>query len=138
MKNYLFLFSLLLLTCSFTHESFTVQPLATTDALNPGGAYAMFAGKFGGKITREEIASHQQLTVDGCAKGSRIFTFTLKVRSGGKSVFFQTDSPKLTRAMHAKLKTLSTGDTFEFSRMKAYLPNGKDMVDVQGRKFTVI
>lgn len=40
--------------------------------------------------------------------------------------------------MIAQLKSLSKGDSFEFQRTKAHLPNGKDVVDVHAKKFIVV
>jgi hypothetical protein len=40
--------------------------------------------------------------------------------------------------MQNKLKSLSAGDYFEFSQIKAYLPNGKDVVEVSAKKYFVI
>ncbi|GJM31075.1 MAG: hypothetical protein DHS20C18_00760 [Saprospiraceae bacterium] len=140
MKKLLFSLSVLFLTCSFVSgPSATQVSLATAElkTMPPGGAYAMFAGKFGGEVSKKEIASHQKLTVEGCARGSRIFTFTLDITKNGKTSSLNTESDELTKEMLTKLNALSTGDTFIFRKMKAYLPNGKDVVDVQGRKFTV-
>lgn len=139
-----FLFSgiLLLLTCSFS-EGPGLNPGSTTGAsamseLRFGGAYVIFAGKFGGEITRKEIARHHDLKVDGCATGSRIFTFTLDVTKDGKTTSLETKSNVLTKEMVTHLTSLMPGDEFEFRNTKAYLPNGKDLVDVHGRKFIVV
>lgn len=129
-KKLLLLSTVLLFTCSFVGNQVIPMP--------PGGAYAIFSGKFGGEITKKEIAEHQKLSVDGCAKGSRIFKFTLEVTKNGKTSSFQNDSNVLTKEMITKLKELSPGDAFEFTKTKAYLPNGKDVVDVHGKKFVVV
>ncbi len=134
MKSYSCLLSLLVLLTS----SFTLHDDVVSKNLLPGGAYAKFAGKFGGEITPTEIADHCTLTVDGCAKGSHIFTFAVKITSNGRSVTLKTDSNELTEVMHTELKKLSPGDSFKFVQMKAYLPNGKDVVSVLSRTFTVV
>jgi hypothetical protein len=135
MKNtikHLFLsVSILLFTCAFIEKpAVTMTP--------PGGAYAVFAGKFGGDITKKEIAENQKLSVEGCARGSEIFKFTLNITKNGKTNSYQSESNILNKELISKLKELSPGDAFEFTKTKAYLPNGKDVVDVHGRKFVVV
>lgn len=103
-----------------------------------GGAYLLFAGKFGGEVSKKEIESQHELTVEGCAKGSKIFKYTLVVTKGGQSSTYQSSSAMLTSEMQTKLRSLSAGDSFEFSQVRAYLPNGKDVVDVSAKKFFVI
>lgn len=103
-----------------------------------GGAYVVFAGKFGGDITQKEIESHSEVKVEGCAKGSRIFQFTLCVTKNGKTSTLTNKSNILTDEMATQLKSLSKGDSFEFQQTKAYLPNSKDVVDVHGKKFVVV
>ncbi len=103
-----------------------------------GGAYLLFAGKFGGEISRKEIAGHSEVRVDGCAKGSQIFQFTLHITKGGNTVALKSKSNVLTADMIAKLKSLSKGDYFEFRNTKAHLPNGKDVVNVHARRFYVV
>lgn len=115
----------------------TTGPEAATEA-DYGGAYVVFAGKFGGDITRKEIESNTEVKVEGCAKGSRIFQFTLSVTKGGKTSTLTNKSNLLTDEMAAQLKSLSKGDSFEFQQTKAYLPNSKDVVDVHGKKFVVV
>jgi hypothetical protein len=141
-KKFLFSGILLLLTCSFSEgPALNPEPATGAAALREvpfGGAYIMFAGKFGGEITRKEIARHHDLKVDGCATGSRIFTFTLDVTKDGKTTSLETESNVLTKEMVSHLTSLMPGDEFEFRNTKAFLPNGKDVVDVQGRKFVVV
>ena len=103
-----------------------------------GGAYLLFAGKFGGDVSKKDIEAQRELAVDGCAKGSRIFKYTLVVTKAGQSTTYQSASNVLTGEMLNKLKNLSAGDYFEFSQVKAYLPNGKDVVDVSTKRFFVI
>ncbi|MCW5923544.1 MAG: hypothetical protein KIS77_14465 [Saprospiraceae bacterium] len=112
-------------------------PAAAIEA-DYGGAYVVFAGKFGGDITRKEIESNTEVKVEGCAKGSRIFQFTLSVTKSGKTSTLTNQSNALTDEMAVQLKSLSKGDSFEFLQTKAYLPNSKDVVDVHGRKFVVV
>ncbi len=146
MKNkvkHLLYLTLMLLPASFL-ASFSVP--ATTPATNPGavmevdygGAYVVFAGKFGGDITRKEIESHSEVKAEGCAKGSRIFQFTLSVTKNGKTRTLTNKSNLLTDEMATQLKSLSKGDSFEFKQTKAYLPNSKDVVDVHGKRFVVV
>lgn len=141
-KKTLFSGILLLLTCSFSEApALNPESAAGASALRElpfGGAYVIFAGKFGGEITRREIARHHDLKVDGCATGSRIFTFTLDVTKDGKTTSLKTESNVLTKEMVTHLTSLMPGDEFEFSNTKAYLPNGKDVVDVQGKTFVVV
>lgn len=49
-----------------------------------GGAYLVFADKMGGEISPEKIRTQCELAVAGCAKGSKIFSFTLLVIKSGK------------------------------------------------------
>lgn len=140
--NFLLSGAVMLLACSFTGSPVvhpeTTSEVSAIDAVPVGGAYLMFAGKFGGEITRKEIAEHQDIQVDGCAKGSRIFKFNLDITQGGKVTSLQSETGTLTKAMLTKLKSLSSGDAFEFKKTKAYLPNGKDVVDVHAKKFVVV
>lgn len=130
-KHLLLSVSVLLFTCAFIEKP-------TVITTSPGGAYAVFAGKFGGEITKKEIAENQKLSVEGCARGSKIFKFTLDVTKNGKTTSYQSESNILNKELISKLKELSPGDAFEFTKTKAYLPNGKDVVDVHGRKFVVV
>lgn len=112
-------------------------PEAVTEAPY-GGAYLLFAGKFGGDISRKEIASHSEVRVDGCAKGSQIFQFTLYITKDGNTVSLKSKSNVLTTDMIAKLKGLTKGDSFEFRNTKAHLPNSTDVVDVHAKRFVVV
>jgi len=143
MKNkvkHLLYLTLMLLPASFL-ASFSV-PATTSieekEATSVGGAYVVFAGKFGGDITQKEIESNSEVKVEGCAKGSRIFQFTLSVTKNGKTSTLTNKSNVLTDEMAAQLKSLSKGDSFEFQQTKAYLPNSKNEVDVHGKKFVVV
>lgn len=117
-----------LLLCSF----------AESPALPMGGAYLVFAEKTGGEITAKQIATQRELKVDGCARGSRIFSFTMEITHNGKTLTYSSDSNALTTTMIATLKSLKAGDYFEFKKTKAYLPNGKEVVEVHSRKFVVV
>lgn len=130
-KNFLFATSALLLTCSFT-EITRLNPPAPA-----GGAYVVFAGKFGGEITKQEMEGQTSLGVDGCARGSRIFQFTLEVKKSGRTSTYSAKSNNLSNEMTSALRSLSVGDEFEFKNMKAYLSNGKDVVDVHGKAFKI-
>ncbi|MBK8503549.1 MAG: hypothetical protein IPL46_15855 [Saprospiraceae bacterium] len=142
MRKNLVLAALLLITCSFVKgpDGRLADPASTSGLgkIYYGGAYLMFAGKFGGEITRKEITQHQSLTVDGCAAGSRIFKFTLDITTKGKTNSLQAESNNLTEDMLSHLNELRPGDEFEFIKTKAYLPNGKDVVDVMGKRFVVV
>lgn len=145
MKNVVCLSSLFvigLLLCSFSGNRATPMPFAETEAVvefpDFGGAYLVFAGKFGGDVTKKQVMAQTKLGVDGCAKGSRIFTYTLKVTHAGKTSSYSCASNVLSADMIAALKGLKTGDTFSFKNIKAYLPNGKDVVDVHSKAFTVV
>lgn len=131
MKNkgiYLLNLAVLLLLCSFT-------PVNKEGA---GGAHLLFANRYGGEITKAEIAGHKSLKVEGCARGSRIFEYTLTITKKGKTIVFSNQSNTLTDEMLSQLNGLSRGDEFQFSKTKAYLPNGKDVVDVHSSKFVVV
>jgi len=145
MKNILmlmFLSATTLAICSFTSSSNSFPDLEIEESivkdLPVGGAYLIFAEKFGGDVTRKQIEGQCELEVRGCAAGSRIFTFTLKVTHAGKTVSFDSKSNALTQEMQKKLRSLQPGDEFRFLKTKAYLPNGKDVVDVHSRKFVVV
>lgn len=131
-----------LFTCSFNASDAT-PPGSNTNAVNinslpVGGAYLTLAGKYGGNISKKELQGSCTLAVNGCAHGSRIFQFTLVVTQNGKKTSYETQSSSLNQDMIAKLKSLSAGDEFEFKGTKAYMPNGKDVVDVRSEKFVVV
>lgn len=133
-KHLLYL-TLILLPASFL-ASVSDQAINTIEA-DYGGAYLVFAGKFGGEITRKEIESHSEVKVEGCATGSKVFQFTLYVTKSGKTSTLKGKSNLLTGEMLDQLKSLTKGDSFEFQHTKAHLPNSKDVVNVHGRKFVV-
>lgn len=104
-----------------------------------GGAYATFAGKFGGDITRKDLMLNSEVGVAGCAAGSLIYTFSLHINfeSEGKSDVFKGTSHLLTTDMLKNLRSLRQGDTFEFKDLRAHLPSGSE-IDVIGRIFTIV
>ena len=110
---------------------------AAFDADIFGGAYLLFAGKFGGELTKKDIANTRTLSVEGCAKGSVIFEFDLKITKNGKTTTYSGKSDELTAEMHAQLKQLSVGDEFTFKNTKARLPK-EGTVDVHAKVFTIV
>ena len=56
--------------------------------VNIGGAYALFANKLGGEIAQNQLGQYEVLEVAGCAKGSKIFQFTLYITRNGKTQKF--------------------------------------------------
>ena len=140
-RKVLFSFFTLCFALAFAGQTFAypakIVPSVSV-ASDVGGAFLLFAGKFGGEVNKKEIAEQNDLAVDGCAKGSKIFKYTLIVTKGGQSFTYNATSNVLTSEMQTKLKTLTAGDSFEFSQIKAYLPNGKDVVEVHSKKFFVV
>lgn len=103
-----------------------------------GGAYLTFAGAFGGEITLKKMSTTNKLGVAGCAAGSLITKFTLKIKRQHQRVqTFKGTSHLLNKQLKSVLKELKTGDTFEFSKVSAKLPTGSS-VDVICRTFSVI
>ncbi len=113
-----------------SHEALSATPI--------GGAFVVFAGKYGGEISKQEMAGQTEIKVDGCAKGAGIFTFTLYIIKGDKRISLKGNSNILSSEMRAHLNALNKGDAFEFQHAKAYMPNSKDVVDVHARKFIVV
>ncbi|NRB51505.1 MAG: hypothetical protein HRU41_27785 [Saprospiraceae bacterium] len=104
-----------------------------------GGAYLVFANKMGGELTVKTLQSACVLEVAGCAKGSQIFSFRLNVYQNGKRTMFQVNnSNELSSEMRESLAKLKPGDSFEFKQIKAYLPNGRDKVDVFAKRFKLV
>ena len=112
--------------------------VTNTETETAGGAYLTFADKFGGTVTQKDLRNTKEIGVAGCAKGSWIYTFNLKITKNGKRVSFKGTSPTLTKEMLKELRSLSKGDEFVFKKVRAYLPDGKSEVDVWGKKFTVV
>lgn len=142
MKQIFFLFLVLTMTSAFESgpdlRSDGFRNARTEAEGILGGAYLMFAGKHGGDITRADIERHRELRVDGCAWQAKVIRYSLAVVKGGKTSTFQGQSSLLTEEIMAQLKSLSKGDSFEFSQVKANMPNGKDTVDVHAKKFVVV
>lgn len=137
-KHVLYLTLLLLPAGFLTGKSVPATTLTNAIGADYGGAYLVFAGKFGGEITRKEIESHTEVTVEGCATGSKVFQFTLSITKNGKTSTLKGKSNLLTGEMMTQLKSLSKGDSFEFQHTKAQLPNSQEVVNVHGRKFVVV
>lgn len=137
-RHFLYLTLLLLPAGFLAGKSVPATNLKASIEAAYGGAYVVFAGKFGGEITRKEIENNSEVKVDGCAKGSRVFQFTLHITKNGKTSVLKGQSSLLTDEMIAQLKSLSKGDSFEFQNTKARLSNSNDVVDVHGRKFIVV
>lgn len=143
MKNKIILFLIpALILCSFSWGSDLPveahKKNSTISEVPVGGAYLLFAEKFGGEVTITQIKSQRELKVDGCAKGSRIFSFVIEITHKGETTTFSSKSNVLTKEIIASLANLKPGDHFEFKNTKAYLPNGKDVVEVHSRKFLVV
>ncbi len=125
----------------FFASSFVAKPDLTGPChtgLSYGGIYVVFAGKYGGEITKTEVAGQTELKVEGCHKDARILGFTLSVTKSGKTSTLVSTSKVLTTEMRDKLKSLNKGDEFEFRNTKAYLQDGRDAVEVRGSKFKVV
>ena len=141
MKKNIVLFGLIaaLFLVGFTTNKATKNNSAIENsALNVGGAYLTFAGEFGGEITLKKMSATNKLGVAGCAAGSLITKFTLKIKRQHKRVqTFKGTSHLLNKQLKSVLKELKTGDTFEFSKVRAKLSTGSS-VDVVCRTFRVI
>ena len=109
--------------------------ISNTDEL--GGAYALFAEKFGGELTLKQIRATKELGIAGCAAGSSFTKFTLVLYKKGKASRFNATDGKLTKAMITGLSGLNKGDTFELVNMRAKLPEG-GKIDVVGKIYTVV
>ena len=140
MKNLFVALATILLT-GFSYQSTNAHVLPNLNSANStenfGGAYLVFAGKFGGELTQKDIANTRALNVEGCAKGSVIYEFDLKITKKGKTITLHGSSDQLTEEMHAQLKNLSVGDEFTFKNTKARLPK-EGVVDVWAKKFTIV
>lgn len=128
----------LLLVAVVTGISLSFTSMPVTDVNPAGGAYLVFAGRSGGNIKMSELRGQTELSVEGCARGSKIFSFSLEINDGGRMQTLSATSNKLTSVMISALNRLEPGDSFVFKSMKAQLPNGKDVVDVYGEKFVVV
>lgn len=133
------LYACVLILSSIGLFSFSSSHEITSPESEPiGGAYLTFADKFGGDVTHKDLRQTIEIGVAGCAKGSKIFQFQLKITKSGKQVSYKGTSPILTKEMLTTLRSLSNGDEFIFKKVKAHLPDGKSEVDVWGKKFTVV
>jgi hypothetical protein len=141
MKN-LFLAVATILLTSFSYQLSNAHVAVDSKAIpnieSFGGAYLVFAGKFGGELTKKDIANTKALGVEGCAKGSVIYQFDLKITKNGKTTTYHGKSDQLTEVMHAQLKQLSKGDEFTFKNTKAHLPKKAGAVDVWAKKFIIV
>jgi hypothetical protein len=130
-------------TCSFVlAPDFTTKPMDSSSNLTSkpvGGAYLIFAGKTGGKVSKKDLEGQTRLTMNGCpgAKESTIVSFTLEINKGGNITRLQGNSDKLTAEMATKLKSLAAGDSFEFKKVMAHFPNSKDLFEVHTQKFSM-
>ena len=136
-KKSLNVISLVLFTLGLFSFTSSYEIISTVPE-TPGGAYLTFAEKFGGDVTIKDLKGANEIGVAGCAKGSRIFQFNLKITKNGKKISYKGTSPVLTKEMLTTLRSLSNGDEFIFEKAKAYLPDGKSEVDVWGKKFRVV
>ena len=141
MKSMFLMLMVVCMTSAFTSNPTACAEVKSKSGISSipmlGGAYLVFAGKRGGVVSKNDIGAQRELAVEGCAKGSRIFKFTLQVTKGGQMTSYKTDSNVLTTEMETKLKSLGKGDSFEFVEIKAYLPGGKEVVNVWGEKFVM-
>ncbi|MDX2249304.1 MAG: hypothetical protein SF052_21120 [Bacteroidia bacterium] len=130
------LIPILLLPVFLMMSAFTGAKETISDDI-AGGAYLTFAGKYGGEISMAEISSHKELSVAGCAAGSKIYLFTLHLKKDGKTVSFTGKSPQLSTEVLSALKALKKGDSFYFEQVKAREPEG-NMVNVWSETFRVV
>ena len=138
-RNLILATAVVTIACSFSPApSNTSNVLPLIEDSPVGGAYLVFAGQRGGEVSVNDFKGQQELQVDGCAKGSKIFKYSLHITSNGKTTVMKANSNKLTDDMIGKLAGLSKGDEFVFKNMQAYLPNGKDVVDVHGWKYVIV
>ena len=103
---------------------------------SPGGAYLVIGGKFGGEITKQEIARNTTLGIEGCAAGAAIYKFTLVIEKDGRSSDYSAKTNKLSPEMLAAINALQKGDEFTFKRVKAQLKDDDD-IDVMARPFVI-
>ncbi|MDW3652247.1 MAG: hypothetical protein R8P61_34545 [Bacteroidia bacterium] len=107
--------------------------LANPSIEKTGGAYLTLAGKFGGNISQAELKAECKLGIEGCAKGSKIFQYSLYIHDK----VYKGNSHSLSDEAIAHLKKLEKGEEFYFKRIRAKLPEGNN-VDVFARTFTVV
>ena len=121
------------LTLAFLLPSASNMSLANSSMEKTGGAYLTLVGKFGGNISQGELKAECTLGIEGCAKGSKIFQYSLFI----EDKMYKGSSHSLSDEAMAHLKKLEKGDEFHFERIRATLPGG-NKVDVYARKFTVV
>jgi len=121
------------LTLAFLLPSGSNLSLANPSIKKTGGAYLTLAGKFGGNISQAELKAECKLGIEGCAKGSKIFQYSLYINDK----VYKGSSHSLSDAAIAHLQQLEKGDEFHFERIRATLPEGRK-VDVLARTFTVV
>ena len=116
-----------------------VKPHDAVHAMPVGGAYLIFAGKTGGKIDKKDFEGQTRLSMNGCpgASESTIVSFKLEINKGGKLTTLEAKGGKLSTEMVNKLKSLASGDTFEFKKVMAHFPNTKDTYEVHTQKYIV-
>jgi len=140
MKKHIILFSLiasLFLVAFTTNNTGKINTTIENEKVIIGGAYLTFAGEFGGEITLNKMSITNKLGVAGCASGSLITKFTLKIKRQHKRVLtYKGTSHLFNKQLTSILTELKAGDSFEFSKVRAKLPTGGS-VDVVCRKFTV-
>ena len=122
----------------FQLNNFANVPPSLTSSPIAGGAYLTFAGKVGGDLTKDDLKRHSQLGVEGCAAGSKIIQYSLIIHKGKDEKRFAGRSDELDEKAKIALQTLEPGDSFEFENVKAFLPNGKDKIDVFAKKYYIV
>jgi hypothetical protein len=138
MKTYLKKSSLYLFLCfiifGFTNSSISSWAVKLDEM---GGAYLIFAEKFGGKVYNKDLKIHKTIGVSGCATGSKIIQFNMRISQNNKVHIFSGKSGVLSTDILKVLSNLSKGDSFSFDHVKARLPDQKSIVDVSTKTFYV-
>ena len=141
MKKHIVLFGLiasLFLVAFTTNKNEQNNTNLQSETIKVGGAYLTFAGEFGGEISLKEMSTTTRIGVAGCASGSLITKFTIKVKRKNKRMLtYKGTSHLLNKQLKSVLKELEVGDSFEFSKVRARLPTGGS-VAVICRKFKVV
>lgn len=142
-KHFLLSTILLCFAISFNNVPLAAAvPLSKSSHLGfklDGGAYLIFAGKTGGSIAKKDLSGQLKLSLDGCpgAKESTIVSFELEINKRGKTITLQSKSNQLTAEMLSALRALGAGDTFDFKKVMAHMPNNTKQFEVHTQKFTV-
>ena len=141
MKKHIVLFGLiasLFLVAFTTNKDVKNNTNLQNETIKLGGAYLTFAGEFGGEISLKKMSTTSRIGVAGCASGSLITKFTIKVkRKNRRTLTYKGTSHLLNKQLKSVLKQLEVGDSFEFSKVRAKLPTGGS-VSVVCRKFQVV